>query len=718
MVSGQTKSDIDAGLYQKATIGDFVWNDSNANGIQDTGEAGIAGVTVQLKNATGTTVLQTATTDANGHYSFSADPGAYSVAVTTPANNVLSAATQGTDTTKDSDFASNGSTAAFTVVSGQTKSDIDAGLYQKAEIGDRVWDDANKNGIQDTGETGVAGVKVSLLNASGVAVGSPLTTDANGNYLFTNLTPGTYSIQFDKTTLPTGYVFTTQNAAGSTVANDSNANTSTGKTTTTVLTSGQSDKSWDAGIFNNVTKATIGDFVWDDTNGNGIQDAGEKGISGVSVKLLDSTGKVSQTATTDCNGKYSFSVDPGSYKVQVITPSSYYITKANQGTNDAVDSDIDTTGTTSSITVTSGQQNITVDAGFYKLAHVGDRVWEDWNHNWLQDTGEVVYDDRNNNGVKDAGEGSGGIPGITVNLLDSSGKVLQTTKTDATGTYGFDVAPGTYSLQFDKTNVVFLKSHWDTNLSDASGYNMSTWKWAPKDTGTNDAIDSDVAGDGIKTTDVSNTDKFTLTSGQIDLTRDAGITPIVIDLNGDGIQTVSRSDSAGTFDLLGNGQAINSGWLSSNDGFLVVDNNNNGKIDDISELFGGLSKGDGFAKLASYDSNHDGVVNASDVDFAKLQIWQDLNGDHKTENGELFSLADKGISSLTVNYTEMPLLDAQGNLHLERSNALLVNGNSVDMTDVYFNVSSSDVAMANVEVPTMAALISAAEINSDLFWIG
>ena len=96
----------------------------------------------------------------------------------------------------------------------QTNLSLDAGLYRAAELGDRVWFDANKNGVQDAGEAGVAGVKVTLLDASGNAVGSPLVTDANGNYLFTNLKPGAYSVQFDKTTLPAGYAFTGQDQGG------------------------------------------------------------------------------------------------------------------------------------------------------------------------------------------------------------------------------------------------------------------------------------------------------------------------------------------------------------------------------------------------------------------------------------------------------------------------------------------------------------------------
>jgi hypothetical protein len=168
---------------------------------------------------------------------------------------------------------------------------------------------------------------------------------------------------------------------------------------------------------------------------------------------------------------------------------------------------------------------------------------------------------------------------------------------------------------------------------------------------------------------------------------------------------VSRADSQGTFDLLGSGKAISSGWLSGNDGFLAVDTNGNGKIDGIHELFGGNSKGDGFAKLASFDSNGDGVVNNLDAAFGQLMIWQDANGNHQTDAGELISLADAGVASLSARFTELPQLDEQGNLHLERSTATMVDGHSVAMTDVYFNVSAEDAAAAGVTLPSMNELL-------------
>jgi hypothetical protein len=268
-------------------------------------------------------------------------------------------------------------------------------------------------------------------------------------------------------------------------------------------------------------------------------------------------------------------------------------------------------------------------------------------------------------------------------------------KTDVNGNYKFgDLTPGNYYLVFDKTDVKF------------KGYNMSDWKWGVKNTGTNDAIDSDVAGDGKALTNVTKTDNITLTSGKNDMSWDAAITPIAIDLNGDGIHTIARQDMTGTFDLLGSGKAIQTGWLSKSDGFLAIDSNHNGQIDDISELFGGSAKGDGFAKLATYDSNGDGLVDANDADFASLLIWQDANSDGKTDAGELMTLTQAGVTSLKLAYTELAFLDANNNLHMESSTVTMANGNTAAMTDVYFNVAASDAAAAGVTAPTIDQLIA------------
>jgi hypothetical protein len=281
---------------------------------------------------------------------------------------------------------------------------------------------------------------------------------------------------------------------------------------------------------------------------------------------------------------------------------------------------------------------------------------------------------------------------VKVFLQNASGATIATTVTDANGNYRFtDLDAGTYRLAFDKS-----AARWE-------GKNISHYRWTSKDHGGNDALDSDVTA-GSQT--VSHTDFFYLTAGAHDSTRDAGLfTPIVIDLNGDGVRTISRGAAGGMFDLFGSGTAISSGWASAEDGMLAVDLNGNGIVDSGAELFGGFAKGAGFARLAAFDTNADGVVDASDADFGSLRIWRDANSNHQTDAGELMTLADAGLVSLDLSYVELPSVDANGNLHLERSSATMSDGRSVDMTDVYFNVDAADARAAGVQLLSFEELL-------------
>jgi len=674
--SGDSVRDLDAGIVAvkappvpQATLGDRVWHDSNMNGIQDAGEAGLGGVTVKLKNAAGNVIASTVT-DASGNYNFNVDPGTYSISVVAPKGYLATVKDAGSNDAIDSDINSAGNSAQVTVAAGQNYKNLDAGLYKTASIGDRVWFDSNGNGVQDSGEGGVACVTVKLYNAQGAVVATTA-TDSNGNYIFTGLQPGNYYLGFVP---PAGYGFTKADIGG--YNTDSDVNPVTGLTTTMItLKSGDSQMEWDAGLVKQNT-ASIGNRVWEDSNFNGVQDAGEAGVAGVKVNLLNASNQVIATTTTNASGNYLFDkLAAGSYKVEVVRPSGFYYTKANVG-SDSTDSDVSTsTGRTGTINLAAGQNDMSWDAGIYRKASLGDKVWRDVDHDGIQDANEA------------------GIANIKVQLYASNGTLLATTYTNASGNYKFsDLDPGSYALKFDKTNVMH------------AGYSMNSWRWGAKNVGSNDNIDSDVNSDGSYA-NVVWTDVLKLASGQNDMSWDAAITPIVIDLNGDGVHTIAREDFHGSFDLLGTGHAIQSGWVSAHDGLLAIDSNGNGKIDSISELFGGNEKGTGFAKLSNFDSNGDGVVDARDDRFAELRIWRDANSNGVTDDGELLSLHDAGVTSLTVSYTELPFLDANNNLHLERSSATLASGKTVDMTDVYFNVDAKDAASAGVKLPSMADLL-------------
>src|SRR5262249_12780762 len=160
--SGATDSSIDFGFYQPVTVGNFVWNDVNGNGVQDAAEPGLAGVTVTLSGADGAgyTVSATTTTDATGAYHFTEPPGTYTVAASTPpasAPSAISNTTPATDSTVTPPDA-----LPISLTSGATESSIDFGFYQPVTVGNFVWNDVNGNGVQDTAELGIAGVTVTL----------------------------------------------------------------------------------------------------------------------------------------------------------------------------------------------------------------------------------------------------------------------------------------------------------------------------------------------------------------------------------------------------------------------------------------------------------------------------------------------------------------------------------------------------------------------------
>lgn len=129
--------------------------------------------------------------------------------------------------------------------------------------------------------------------------------------------------------------------------------------------------------------------------------------------------------------------------------------------------------------------------------------------------------------------------------------------------------------------------------------------------------------------------------------------PLVLDLTGNGIRLTAESVAAPSFDMNNTGFAIPTGWVQPGTGLLVLDKNGNGTIDDGSELLGAPAP-IGFAALAQYDSNGDGVIDASDPIYSQLQVWVDQNGNAQVDPGELETLAQAGITSITVASTAAP----------------------------------------------------------------
>ncbi len=437
-------------------IGNYVWYDANHDGIQDPAERGIAGLTVQLRDSGGVNVLQTAITDGAGFYQFSGVvDGTYVVHFVPPSGYGFSPANQGSGalaTRFDSNADPNTFNAVVTL-SGAADLTVDAGLYipnvNPARIGDFVWYDTNHDGVQDGGEPGLGGVTVSLYadaNSDGTPDGAALAatlSDATGFYEFAGLPAGNYVLGFSA---PAGY---TRSPTGAGTATDSDANPSTGLTPSLTLAAGANLTAIDAGLYltgSSGAAASIGDFVWYDTNQNGIQEGGEPGIPGVVVKLYDATGTtLMATATTSPSGAYRFAgLAAGTYTIEFDRPNASYAFSPTGAGTSMTDSNADPGTGRVLVSVSAGQQRTDIDAGLSVSGQspisIGDFVWKDANGNTTPDANE-------------------GLAGAQVVLYDSLGKELARLTTTATtvtaANYTFTGVPagGSYRVAIDTSTL-------------------------------------------------------------------------------------------------------------------------------------------------------------------------------------------------------------------------------------------------------------------------
>ena len=190
--------------------------------------------------------------------------------------------------------------------------------------------------------------------------------------------------------------------------------------------------------------------------------------------------------------------------------------------------------------------------------------------------------------------------------------------------------------------------------------------------------------------------------------------PLALDLDGDGVE----ADGQALFDHAGDGMAEASNWVSEDDGLLAWDRDGNGLIDSGRELFGdstplpaGGQATHGFAALASLDSNGDGVVDAKDAKWSELRVlrWTDANKNGWMDKGEqrLETLAQHGISSLSLAYTASTKKDAAGNEHRQAGSYAKTDGSTRSMVDVWFRADPRLRSYDKGAVPAHSAAVKA-----------
>ena len=474
---------VDFGYQPVGTgvIGNLVWLDADNDGIKDASESGINGVTVELYRSGQTpgvsTPYATTTTSDGGFYSFANLP-AESYTVYLPASNfntgnalastpLSSTITVTVDNAVDND--DNGSqTASGSAVSspvivlsaGETDHATDFGFVGVGSVGDFVFYDANANGQQDVSEAGIASVTVKIFldaNADGVAdsptpVATTVTsadsgTSPAGFYRFGNLTPGTYIVKVD-TTSPAlaGLPQTTDPDFDGVPANPS-ANPGDDADSLVIVTSGSSYSGADFGY---QPQGAIGDFVWLDLDQDGVQDAGEPGISGVSIRIANGT--TTYTVTTDFDGHWSTVLPDGSWTVSI--PASNF-TSGNALENLAATYDANGIGTpnTVSFTITTGAVslpvgNLGIDFGYKLSGYYGLSGTIAIHDTGLPGTADDVDDFFDDAVDLDAGpDDETELSGVEVFLYTSGGDFLGSTFTDANGDYAFTgLASGSYRV--------------------------------------------------------------------------------------------------------------------------------------------------------------------------------------------------------------------------------------------------------------------------------
>ena len=412
LVPGNNSSS--ASITVKHRLSGKVYYDANESSSFDNGEEPFKDITVELLGTDGS-VVATTKTDADGNYSFTGlDAGTYTVKVTKAGDIAELTQTEDPDGTKD-----NASGAITLNADNPVRENVNFGYIKKHAISGNVYLDQNRDKTKNTGDIDLSGVTVKLLDKDGNVVGTT-TTDKDGNYSFTGLSDGTYTVQVDKT--------------GS-LADKEQTEDPSGKadSRSQAITFTRTDPDVTNVNFGYAEDYTVSGTVYKDKDRSETLNNSEPGFEGITVNLLGEDGQVVATTTTKADGTYSFSKLPaGKYTVKV-EPSdllkNYEQTEDPDGTKDH----------------TSGVVQVNHDNPSVKNVNFG------YAPNFA--INGTIYRDGNRDGKK--GDTEGRYSGVTVQLLDKDGKVIATTTTDKDGKYSFEHLPdGTYSVKVVKDGVL------------------------------------------------------------------------------------------------------------------------------------------------------------------------------------------------------------------------------------------------------------------------
>ncbi len=412
LAGGQHGENYDFGEIRPGRISGRVHADRDGDCLPDADEQRLEGVVIELLNAAGQ-VLQTTRTNSQGEYAFDGlAPGTYAVREIQPEGYLDGGEHIGTagGTIGGDDLITN-----IVIGSGTQAEEYNFCEFAPASLHGRVFVDGDGNGLFGGSESGISGVTIELLDASGDVLATT-STNATGEYWFMGLLPGTYAV---REVQPAGYLDSGERAgtSGGVASNDFISEI--------FLHGGAEALNYD---FWEVLPSRISGRVFVSQDGDCVFHEDDDTVEGVTIQLLDAAGDVIRTTVTDANGIYAFEgLRPGTYGIRELQPAGLLDGSEHVGTaggtvagDDLIDD----------IVLASGTNAEEYDFCEFEPSQLSGNVFED----------------RNDDNTRQADEP--GIAGVTIELLNTTGNVVRTTRTDANGHYRFDnLLPGTYAVR-------------------------------------------------------------------------------------------------------------------------------------------------------------------------------------------------------------------------------------------------------------------------------